>query len=152
MTTKCIHISANQYPKLPASHHSKVIWKELAKGCDEYHVIARSTNMTFSYSKEGNVHLHLLPSFGKRQYVFFFLSLFLPFYFLKLKPTHVIAQCPVLGGFISAAFKTIFNFKLFVELHGEHYFKSLSKQSLKYCKFLIPYFNLASFKMTPDPM
>lgn len=121
-THKFFHISANQYPKLPTDHHSKIIWHELSKECDEYHIFARGMDMSFSHTQEGKLHLHLVPSFGKRQFSFIFLSLLLPFYFWKYKPSHVIAQCPVLGGFIAALCKNIFKFKLFVEIHGEHYF------------------------------
>jgi glycosyltransferase involved in cell wall biosynthesis len=119
---KIFHISANQYPQLPENHHSKVIWNELSKTCDEYHIFARSLDMSFSHTKEGKLHLHLVPCFGSRQFVFLFLSMLLPFYFMKYKTTHVIVQCPVLGGFIAAAFKKIFKYELFVEIHGEHYF------------------------------
>lgn len=39
---KLLHISANTYPPLDGKHHfTKEIWKELAKGFDEYHVISK---------------------------------------------------------------------------------------------------------------
>ncbi|WJG10403.1 glycosyltransferase family 4 protein [Aliiglaciecola sp. LCG003] len=133
--TRAMHISANQYPKLPTEHHSKVIWKELAKGFDEYHIVARSTDMSFSYTKEDNLHLHLIPSFGSRQFVFFLLSFILPVYFTRYRPTNVVAQCPVLGGFVAAIFKGMFDYTLFVEIHGEHYFKRLGNSFLSQMKY-----------------
>jgi glycosyltransferase involved in cell wall biosynthesis len=132
---KIFHISANQYPKLPAEHHSKIIWQELSKSCDEYHVFARGMDMSFSHTQEGKLHLHLVPSMGKRQLSFLFLSFFLPLYFMKYKPTHVVAQCPVLGGFFAALCKNAFNFKLFVEIHGEHYFLPIKKGWLGYLHY-----------------
>jgi glycosyltransferase involved in cell wall biosynthesis len=126
-THKIFHISANQYPKLPADHHSKIIWQELSTNCDEYHVFARAMDMSFSHTQEGKIHLHLLPSMGGRQFSFLFLSFLLPLYFSKYKPSHVIAQCPALGGFVASLCKKRFNFKLFIEIHGEHYFLPVKK-------------------------
>ena len=148
MITKILHISANQYPKLPEDHHSKVIWQELSKNCDEYHIFARAKNMSFSHSVEGKIHLHLIPSFGTRQFVFLVLSFLLPIYFIRYKPSHVIAQCPVLGGLVSALFKPLFNYKLFVEVHGEHYFTSIKKRKLfgKVHHLFFKYFTSFTFK------
>ncbi|WP_369600011.1 glycosyltransferase family 4 protein [Hahella sp. SMD15-11] len=126
MKNKCLHISANQYPPLPNSHHTANIWQELAKAFDEYHIVGRSTNNRASYTIEGKLHLHLLPSLSKRQFVFMALSFFLPFYIRKIKPTHVVAQCPILGGLMAVLCKNLYKYKVFVELHGEHYFKPRS--------------------------
>ena len=58
---KILHISANTYPNLDGKeHHTKKIWKELAKDVSEYHVLARS-QCNFSHTVEGNIHLHLIP-------------------------------------------------------------------------------------------
>ena len=120
--TCLLHIGGNQYPPLPAEHHTRRIWEELAIGFDEYHVIARGEGMGFSHSVEGNIHLHLLPSFGKRMWVFFFLSWLLPYFVVRYRPTHLLVQCPVLGGLAAAVCASIFKLPLFVELHGAHYF------------------------------
>lgn len=121
--TCLLHISGNQYPPLPSEHHTRRIWAELAKGFDEYHVLARSKGMGFSHSVDGNIHLHLLPSFGRRMWVFFFLSWLLPYFVVRYKPTCLLAQCPVLGGLAAAVCAFIFRLPLFVELHGAHYFR-----------------------------
>ncbi|GEM_PF-1080333 len=123
MTRKCLfHIGGNQYSPLPAEHHTFQIWEELSKGFDEYHVFARSKNMKFSHTQQGKIHLHLIPGFGKRMWVFFFLSWLLPFYIHRYKPTHLLAQCPVMGGGVAALCALIYKIPLFVELHGTHYF------------------------------
>jgi glycosyltransferase involved in cell wall biosynthesis len=123
VTRTCLlHISGNQYPPLPADHHTRRIWEELAKGFDEYHVLARAKGMRFSHSVQGNIHLHLLPSFGRRMWVFFFLSWLLPYFVVRYRPTHMLAQCPVLGGLAAAACAILFRVPLIVELHGAHYF------------------------------
>jgi glycosyltransferase involved in cell wall biosynthesis len=125
--TCLLHISGNQYQPLPADHHTRRIWDELAKGFDEYHVLARAEGMRASHSVEGNIHLHLLPSFGRRMWVFFFLSLVLPYFVIRYKPTHLLAQCPVLGGLAASVCATVFRLPLFVELHGAHYFEPTRK-------------------------
>lgn len=123
MTRKCLfHIGGNQYSPLPTEHHTFQIWQELSRDFDEYHVFARSKDMKFSHTQQGKIHLHLIPSFGKRMWVFFFLSWLLPFYIMRYKPTHLLAQCPVMGGGIAALCALIYKIPLFVELHGTHYF------------------------------
>lgn len=124
MTRTClIHLSGNQYPTLPADHHTRRIWEQLAQGFDEYHVLARGENMRFSHSVDGNIHLHLLPAFGRRMWVFFFISWLLPYFVIRYRPTHLLAQCPVLGGIAATACAIVFRLPLFVELHGAHYFR-----------------------------
>lgn len=123
MTRTCLfHISGNQYSPFPAAHHTRRIWNELSKGFDEYHVIARGFGNRYVHSVEGSIHLHLLPAFGKRMWPFFFLSWFLPWFVFRYKPTHLLAQCPVLGGLAAAFCSKVFRIPLFVELHGAHYF------------------------------
>ena len=112
----------NQYDPLPTEHHTFQIWQELSKDFDEYHVFARSKDMKFSHTKQGKIHLHLIPGFGKRMWVFFFLSWLLPFYISRYKPTHLLAQCPVMGGGATAFCSLIYKIPLMVELHGSQYF------------------------------
>lgn len=120
-----MHISANQYSPLPDNHHTLNIWKELSSISAEYHVFSRAKKNSFNTTNEGKIFLHLIPSLGKNQFSFFITSLLLIFYVKKLKPTHLIAQCPALGGISATLCKIFFGTKLLVEIHGEHYFKSV---------------------------
>ncbi|MBZ0160456.1 glycosyltransferase [Candidatus Methylomirabilis sp.] len=123
MRATCLfHISGNQYPPLPARHHTTRIWDELSKGFDEYHVIARGKGNRYIHSVARSIHLHLLPAFGTRTWPFFFVSWALPWLVLRYKPTHLLVQCPVLGGLAAAFCSKVFRIPLFVELHGAHYF------------------------------
>jgi glycosyltransferase involved in cell wall biosynthesis len=128
--TCLFHISGNQYSPFPAKHHTRRIWDELSEGFDEYHVIARGFENKYVYSIDGSIHLHLLPALGKRMWPFFFLSWFLPFLVIRYKPTHLLAQCPVVGGLAAAFCSILFRIPLFVELHGAHYFAA-SRPRLK---------------------
>lgn len=123
MKRTCLfHISGNQYAPFPARHHTRRIWDELAKGFDEYHVFARGRENRYLHSVEGKIHLNLLPACGKRMWPFFFLSWLLPWFIVRYRPTHLLAQCPVLGGLAAALCSKLFRIPLFVELHGTHYF------------------------------
>lgn len=123
INTRILHISGNQYSPLPSEHHTRRIWDELSKNCDEYHILARGKDMSFSHTVDGNIHLHLVSAFGRRMWVFFFLSWLLPYYIVKYKPTHLVVQCPVMGGLSAALCSVLFRLPLFVELHGAHYFQ-----------------------------
>lgn len=121
---KLLHISANTYPPLNGkNHHTKNIWQELAKGFDEYHILARSETNKYNYSKEGNIHLHLVPRLTKKSKVFFFTSFWMFWIIKKYKITHLLAQCPIVGGFTAAVASKFFKIPLFVEIHGEEYFR-----------------------------
>jgi glycosyltransferase involved in cell wall biosynthesis len=136
MRRSCLlHISANRYPPFPAMHHTRRIWEELARGFGEYHVLARGESNKYVHSIDGNIHLHLLPAFGRRGWVFFFLSWALPWFVIRYRPTHLLAQCPVFGGLAAAFSAILFRVPLFVELHGTHYFKPLRSGLLSACSF-----------------
>lgn len=117
------HVGGNQYAPLPTTHHTYRIWEELSQDFDEYHVFARSKSWRFSHTQQGNVHLHLVPGLTGRMTEFFFSSWMLPWYVRKYRPTHLIAQCPVMGGMAAAYCARKHHIPLLVELHGTHYFK-----------------------------
>lgn len=125
-----LHISANTYPPLNGKHHhTKSIWQELAKGFDEYHVLARSETNKYNYSNEGNIHLHLVPKITKKSKIFFFTSFWMFWIIKKYKITHLLSQCPIVGGFSATIASRFFKIPLMVEIHGEEYFRFLEKNT-----------------------
>jgi glycosyltransferase involved in cell wall biosynthesis len=129
--TKLLHISANTYPPLnEKNHHTKNIWKELAKGFDEYHILARSETNKYSYSNEANIHLHLVPRITQKSKIFFFTSFWMFWIIKKYKITHLLSQCPIVGGFTATIASKFFKIPFMVEIHGEEYFKFLEKDGL----------------------
>lgn len=116
-------MSANVFPPFPAEHHTRRIWAELAKASDEYHVIAMSGGPRFSHTRDGGVHLWLLPGIGKRGFQFFFTSWFALLLAMRYRPNRIIAQCPVLGGIAALVVGAIFGAPVLVEIHGAHYFR-----------------------------
>lgn len=127
---KLLHISANTYPSLNGkNHHTKNIWEELAKGFDEYHILARSETNSYSYSNEGNIHLHLVPKITQKSKIFFFTSFWMFWIIKKYKITHLLSQCPIVGGFTATLASKFYKIPLMVEIHGEEYFRFLEKNS-----------------------
>jgi glycosyltransferase involved in cell wall biosynthesis len=127
--TKLLHISANTYPPLDGKHHhTKNIWEELAKGFDEYHILARSETNRYSFSKERNIYLHLVPRITKKSKIFFFTSFWIFYIIKKYKITHLLSQCPIVGGFTASLASKFFKIPLMVEIHGEEYFRFLDKK------------------------
>jgi glycosyltransferase involved in cell wall biosynthesis len=118
------HISANDFPLLGTPHHTRAIWDELSRGADAYHVIARGQDNSWHHEQEGILHLHRLPAFGRGQMSFLFTQWLILILFMKYRPTHMLAQCPVLGGLVAALWARLARVPLLVELHGTHYFSS----------------------------
>ncbi len=116
------HVSANDYPPLKMAHHTRAIWNELSRNTDAYHVIARGLDNRFHHEQDGVLHLHRLPAFGNGQLSFLFTQWFLLWLCWKYRPTHLLAQCPVLGGLAAALWAWAIRVPLMVELHGTHYF------------------------------
>ena len=127
-----LHISANMYSPLQCrEHHTKKIWKELSKGFDEYHIIARSKNNKFNHSVEGNIHLHLIPKIITKSRIFIISSFLMYFVIKKYKINYLLCQSALFGGFSAAIFSKVFKIPLMVEIHGDIYFKFMKELSLK---------------------
>jgi len=127
-----IHISPNVYPPFPAIHHTKKIWKELAQGFDEYHVLARSEGNRGSVSREGNIVLHLLPRLSRKSRSFFLTSFYLLLFVKKHRITHILCQCPLLGGVAAVVARKFWGTPVMVEIHGDVYFRYLQDRTVKY--------------------
>ncbi|SMM98273.1 Glycosyl transferase, group 1 family protein [uncultured Candidatus Thioglobus sp.] len=126
LMNKLLHISANTYSSLDGKHHhTKNIWMELAKGFNEYHIIARSLDNSYSFSQSGNIYLHLIPRITKKSKIFFITSLYMFRIIQKHKITHLLSQCPILGGFSAVMASKFFKIPIMVEIHGEEYFNFL---------------------------
>lgn len=125
-----LHISGNKYPPLHGkNHHTKSIWKHLAKGFDEYHIMARSETNCFSYSKERNIHLHLIPKVMEKSRIFFLTSFLMIRIIKKFQITHLLTQCPV-TGMSSILYSRYFKIPCMVEVHGEEYFRYLEQRGI----------------------
>jgi D-inositol-3-phosphate glycosyltransferase len=124
---RVLHISANNYPELAEFHFTKRIWLELAKGADEYHVLARGKTNHTKHFREGNLFLHLVPSWGNRERSFLLSSLYLFPLIKKHKINILLAQSPLLGGLSASLASRLWKIPMMVELHGEHYFTYFKK-------------------------
>lgn len=127
---RVLHISANNYPDLAEFHFTKRIWLELAKGADEYHVLARGKTNQIRHYQEGNLFLHLVPSWGKRERSFLLSSLYLFPLIKRHKINSLLVQSPLLGGLTASIASKWWNIPMMVELHGEHYFRYFEKKGI----------------------
>lgn len=127
---KCLHISANKFPPIDKVNFTKNIWKELAIGFEEYHIIARSTRNRFEFFREGNIILHLVPKLGEKERSFMFSSFFIFYLIPKYRITHILAQSSLLGGVTAALASRIFKVPMMVEIHGEQYFRYLNEKGI----------------------
>lgn len=151
---RCLHISANQYPSLDKQHFTKRIWQELAKGFDEYHVLARSKDNAFEHFQEGNIHLHLVPALGSRSRSFILSSIYLFYLVKKFRITHMLAQSALLGGITAALASKIYRIPLMCEIHGDSYFKYLRGRSLAdrlLARLILFVFNQSRFVRSLSP-
>ena len=117
-----LHISFNDYPSIKEDHSTKMIWKELMKDYDEYHVLGRAKDQKFHTEHEGKLWLHRMP-FGIGNKTFAIEQFLLPYYIRKYHINIMITQCCLLGGVAGIICSRIFHIPIFVEIHGEHYFK-----------------------------
>lgn len=127
---RCMHVSFNSYPKLKEEHSTKYIWKELMKGFQEYHILARGSSNKFSLESEGNLYLHSMPKgFGNK--MFFFEQFILFYYIKKYKINFLIVQCCLLGGIAGVLCSKLYKIPVFVEIHGNHYFDIMNSSRFR---------------------
>lgn len=138
---KLLLISANQFPPLEKEHHTKRIWNELAKGFEEYHILARAKDNRFHHYQEANIHLHLVPKLFKRSLSIYITGFYLFYLIPKYKIDILMAQSAILGGLYATWASKIFHIPLMVEIHGEEYFRYLDRLKWYYfpLSFLIKY-------------
>jgi glycosyltransferase involved in cell wall biosynthesis len=125
---RALHVSANQYPELAKHHFTKKIWIELAKGFDEYHILARSESNRFESFNEGNLHLHLVPALGKRDRSYVLSSFYMLILIKRHKITHILAQSALFGGVTAALASRMFRIPLMTEIHGDIYFRIIESE------------------------
>lgn len=118
-----LHVSGNRFPPLPIEHHTLAIWRELAQDAAEYHVFARALGHRGSVTSDGKLSVHLAPSVVSREAESLLTSLALPGLVRRLRPSVILAQCPVFGGLAAARVSRRSGIPLMVELHGEHFFR-----------------------------
>ena len=126
-----LHISSNQFPPLSEEHSTKKIWRELSKGFNQYHILARSNSNKFESYSEGNIFLHLVPRWGSSK-SFFFSSLYMLCIIKKYNINILLSQCPLFGGVTATLISRIKKIPLMVEVHGMIYFSILNSKVFYY--------------------
>jgi glycosyltransferase involved in cell wall biosynthesis len=127
MVRRILHISNSPYRSLTKAGPSYQIFKELAQGADEYHVLGQSLVRSFSSEQEGNLHFHLLPTPSAK--TFSLLSYHAAYLIRKYAIDGVISQDPILGGVAAFHCAGLFRIPLMVEVHTDVYFRYLRSRN-----------------------
>lgn len=116
-----VHISAGKYRPLDRGHVTFGIWKELASGFGQYHVVARSSAEPAEWS-DGNLHVTLVKSRIGREAEFLFTQLALVAPMMRMKPDVIVCQSPALGGIAALEVARRTGARTLMELHGMEFF------------------------------
>jgi glycosyltransferase involved in cell wall biosynthesis len=127
MVRRVLHISNSPYASLAEAGPSYEIFKELAEGAEEYHVLAQHVRRAFSHDSSGKLHLHLVPALsGKTFALFAYRARRL---IARFELDGVLCQDPVLGGAAGVHAARRHGVPVLVELHGDVYFRFLRSRN-----------------------
>jgi glycosyltransferase involved in cell wall biosynthesis len=116
-----LHIGAARYQPRARDHVTYGIWRELAAGFREYHVVGRSTSGPASWS-DGNLHVTLIPSRAARELEFLLTQLKAVPLGLSVKPDVIVCQSPALGGLAAIRIARRTGARVLMEMHGMEFF------------------------------
>ncbi len=116
-----LHIGPGKYRPHDRGHVTYGIWRELASGFREYHVVGRSTGKQAQWW-DGNLHVNLLPSRAEREAEFFLGQFKAVPLGRSIKPDVIVCQSPALGGLAAALIARLTGARTLMELHGMEYF------------------------------
>ena len=123
---KVIHLSATRKSAsdVPTDSTFK-IWRELSKNTASYLVLSRSKNLTFSSARLSRTgRWRGLPSFKTSEFEFFITQFLWLIQIVRQRPHVIVVQCPMSGGLVAGLAQYLIDTKIFVELHGNHFFSS----------------------------
>jgi len=116
-----LHIGAGRYRPYERGHVSYEIWRELASGFRDYHVIGRSSGKPARWS-DGNLHINLLPSATEREAEFLLRQFSAVSIGERIEPDVIVCQSPVLGGLAASLIARRTGARVLMEFHGMEYF------------------------------
>jgi glycosyltransferase involved in cell wall biosynthesis len=116
-----VHISPGKYHPLDRGHVTYGIWRELASGFGDYHVIARSSAGPAEWS-DGNLHVTLVKSRFGREAEFLFTQLGQVGRMMRAKADVIVCQSPALGGVAALQVARRSGARTLMELHGMEFF------------------------------
>jgi glycosyltransferase involved in cell wall biosynthesis len=120
-----VHIGPGKYTPLDRSHVTYGIWRELASGFAEYHVIGRSTGEPAAWS-DGNLHITLIKSRVGREAEFLITQFSQTRPMLGVRPDVIVCQSPALGGLAALQVARRSGARTLMELHGMEFFAPAS--------------------------
>jgi glycosyltransferase involved in cell wall biosynthesis len=122
-----LHLSNSAYSSLEGTGPSLAIYRELARGFEHYHVLARSTTNRFARETEGNLTLHLVP--GLRSSATFLALAYAAIPIARSQHAGaIVAQDPLLGGLAAVHAGRLLRLPTLLELHTDVYFRMASSR------------------------
>lgn len=118
---RILHIGPGRYWPGERTHVTYGIWRELASGFREYHVIARSSGEAARWT-DGNLHVTLLRSRTGREAEFLTGQFRAVPHGVTIRPDVIVCQSPALGGLAAALIARLTGARTLMELHGMEYF------------------------------
>jgi glycosyltransferase involved in cell wall biosynthesis len=118
---RVFHIGGGSYACGDRTHSTYQIWKELAAGFDDYHVVGRSMRDSCSWTDE-NLRVDLIASRTLREWEFLATQFAALSRLNGAKPDVVVAQSPVSGGLAAIAVSRRYGSRTLMELHTDAFF------------------------------
>jgi glycosyltransferase involved in cell wall biosynthesis len=116
---RVLHLSNSPYASLEGAGPSLLIFRELARDCESYHVLAPAAGRP-RHERAGNLSLHTLP--GARSRVFALTSLAAAGHVRRHRIDAILAQDPLLGGLSGVAVGRALGVPVMLEVHTDLWF------------------------------
>lgn len=122
---RILHIGPGRYHLEDRDNVTYRIWRELASGFGDYHVICRSEGQRAEWT-DGNLRITLIRSHIKREAEFLATQFALVPMMIRERPDVIVCQSPVLGGIAAVAAARWTGARVLSELHGAEFFVGAS--------------------------
>ena len=116
-----LHIGPAKYRPRDRGHVTYGIWRELASGFDNYHVIGRSLKEPAEWSDD-NLRVTLIASRADREAEFLLTQFRAVLPAVHSRPDIIVCQSPVLGGLAAIVIARLTGARTLFELHGMEIF------------------------------
>lgn len=116
---RILHLSNSPYASLQAAGPSLAIFRELARDCDAYHVLAPADGPPRN-ERDGSLFLHTLP--GRRSKAFAVTSLAAAGFVRRHHIDAIVVQDPLLGGVAAIHVGRAMRVPVMLEVHTDRWF------------------------------
>jgi glycosyltransferase involved in cell wall biosynthesis len=133
---RVLHIGSGRYPPGDQDHVTYGIWKALASGFQQYHVIGRSSARRADWTDK-NLRITLIRSWIQRELEFLVSQFSCVAMMIRDRPDIIVCQSPAAGGLAALVAAKVTGAHLLVELHSDIYFPPFRSRSKAWLYHLI---------------